>query len=128
MPKIFNLTNHTATDQQITDAQKSLGITECIDLPASLKKLWGEIPPEADSVTSFVEPVLSWLAETASPEDVVWAQGEWGATVCILQWCRTHGLRCVYSTTARTAIEQRSPDGTIAITHQFKHVRFRDYP
>lgn len=128
MAKIFNFTNHTATEQQLTDAKQAFGVTECVDLPPHLKKMWSEIPPEADSVTAFVQPVLDWLGQAALQGDVVWAQGEWGATVCALQWCRAHGIRCVYSTTERLAAERKMDDGSIAITHQFKHVRFRDYP
>ena len=128
MAKIFNVTNHTATEMQINDAKRMLGVVECVDLPESLKKRWGEVPPETDSVVAFVQPVLDWLGQVASKDDVVWAQGEWGATVCVLQWCRTHGVRCVYSTTERVATEKHAEDGSVAMTHQFRHVRFRDFP
>ena len=128
MAKIFNLTNHAATGLQIADAVQTLGVVECVDLPPQLKKLWGEIPPGIDTVVNFVQPVLDWLEQVTLQGDVVWAQGEWGATVCAIQWCRIHGIRCVYSTTERFAVERKMDDGSIAITHQFKHVRFRDYP
>ena len=128
MARLFNLTNHTAGEQQIADARRTLGVAECVDLPPRLKKLWGEIPPDTDSVTAFVQPVLDWLGQTVSQADIVWAQGEWGATVCALQWCRGHGIRCVYSTTERSAVEKPLDCGGVAITHQFRHVRFRDYP
>lgn len=78
MAKIFNVTNHTATEMQINDAKRMLGVVECVDLPESLKKRWGEVPPETDSVVAFVQPVLDWLGQVASKDDVVWAQGEWG--------------------------------------------------
>lgn len=128
MAKIINLTNHAATGQQIADAVQTLGVAECVDLPPHLKKLWGEIPPGVDSVTEFVQPVLDWLGQVASKDDIIWAQGEWGATMCVLQWCRVHGVRCVYSTTERVATESQTNEGVVTMTHQFKHIRFRDYP
>ena len=45
MAKIFNVTNHAATDQQIDDAKQMLGVVECVDLPEPLKIRWGSIPP-----------------------------------------------------------------------------------
>lgn len=128
MAKIFNVTNHIATNMQIDDAKQTLGVAECIDLPKNLKKSWSEIPPNTDSVVPFLQPVLEWLELVASQEDVVWTQGEWGATMCVLQWCRVHGVRCVYSTTERVATESQTNEGVVTMTHQFKHIRFRDYP
>lgn len=128
MAKIFNVTNHIATNMQIDDAKQTLGVVECIDLPKNLKKSWSEIPPNTDSVVPFLQPVLEWLELVASQEDVVWTQGEWGATMCVLQWCRVHGVRCVYSTTERVATESQTNEGVVTMTHRFKHIRFRDYP
>lgn len=128
MAKIFNVTNHIATNMQIDDAKQTFGVVECIDLPKNLKKSWSEIPPNTDSVVPFLQPVLEWLELVASQEDVVWTQGEWGATMCVLQWCRVHGVRCVYSTTERVATESQTNEGVVTMTHQFKHIRFRDYP
>ena len=126
--KLFILTNHRATEQQRDDAKQTLGVTECVNLPADLKKMWGSVPPEIDSVEEYIAPVLQWLESFLQNGDVVWVQGEWGSTLSVVDWCRAHAIRCVYSTSRREADEQHLADGRVEMTHVFKHVRFRDYP
>jgi hypothetical protein len=123
--KLFILTNHTASQQQLDDARLSLGVSEFVDLPVDLKTLWGNVPPDIESVTEYVTPLLCWLDSSLQNEDIVWVQGEWGVTLAVIDWCRNRKVRCVYSTTKRVAIETPSPDGSIALTHVFSHVRFR---
>ena len=125
--KLFILTNHTATEQQLEDAKQTLGVTEIVDLPADLKILWGSVPPEIESVAEYVSPVMRWLESLLQNGDVVWVQGEWGATLTVIDWCRVRSVRCVYSTTQRIAVERVLPEGGVALTHVFNHVRFRDY-
>lgn len=125
--KLFILTNHTATEQQLEDAKRTFGVTEIVDLPADLKALWGSVPPEIDSVAEYVVPVLQWLESLLRLGDVVWVQGEWGATLTVIDWCRARSVRCVYSTTQRIAVERVLPGGGVALTHVFDHVRFRDF-
>jgi len=127
MSKLFVLTNHTVTAEQQTDAMKTLGVDSLVDLPPTLKQEWGRVPPELDSVSGYVAPFLDWLAVNVADGDVVWVQGEWGATVCVLDWCRVRGVRCVYATTKREATEVHSAAG-VQMTHVFVHVRFRDFP
>ena len=125
--KLFVLTNHVATPQQLDDAKRSLGVSEVVDLPAELKMLWGSVPPEIESVGEYVSPVIRWLDSVVQAGDIVWAQGEWGATLSVIDWCRECSVRCVYSTTKRVAVEHVLSEGGVAMTHVFNHVRFRDY-
>ena len=125
--QLFVITNHGITDEQRKDAIASLGVSGFVKLPDIWKEVWGRIPPEAASVDGVVQPVLDWLSEMREPDDIVWVQGEWGATVTVLDYCRRMGIRCVYSTTARVAEDINTPEGVKA-THIIKHVRYRDYP
>lgn len=125
--KLFVLTNHSVTAEQREDALLSLHAGEIIELPSALKLLWGEVPPDVDSVETCVRPFLEWLEKECSCDDVVWVQGEWGVTVSVLDWCRSRNIRCVYATTGRVATET-AVGSEIKMTHVFKHVRFRDYP
>lgn len=127
MRKLFVLTNHTATEKQRNDAIQSLGVNLLVNLPPELKQKWGEVPPEPDSVSGYVAEFLDWVAGLLSEGDVVWVQGEFGATVAVVDWCRAHGVRAVYATTKRVATEVHTPMG-VNLTHVFRHVRFRDYP
>lgn len=127
MNKVLVLTNHQTDSEQISDLRKNWSVGSVIHLPVDLKTLWGSVPPERESVDDFVFPVLSWLNSVYSPGDLVWVQGEWGATVSVLNWCKTYDCRAIYSTTKRVATEVKNLNG-VFLTHVFKHVRFRLYP
>jgi len=128
MPRIFNITNHAITDEQRADAEKSLGIDEVVETPPDITHLWGSVPPELESVLEFVQPVMDWLDSQAMQyNDVVWVQGEWGAVLAVVDWCRENFVRCVYATTRREAKEVHTENG-VQMVHLFKHVRFRDFP
>lgn len=127
MRKLFILTNHSITAEQALDAKKNMGVDALVDLPPELKQKWGAVPPEPDSVSGYVAEFLDWVAGVLSEGDVVWVQGEFGATVTVVDWCRAHGVRAVYATTKRVATEVHTPMG-VNLTHVFRHVRFRDYP
>ena len=127
MCRIINITNHSMTQDQRVDAQANLGVMEELSLPAELLSLWGTVPPELDSVEGYVAPLIRWLAANCEPTDIVWTQGEWGAVLAVVNWCRLHKVRCVYATTARVAQEVPTDHG-VQLSHVFKHVRFRDFP
>lgn len=127
MTSVLILTNHQTDSEQILDLRKNWSVECVIYPPADLKTLWGSVPPERESVDDFVFPVLSWLNSVYSPGDLVWVQGEWGATVSVLNWCKTYDCRAIYSTTKRVATEVKNLNG-VFLTHVFKHVRFRLYP
>ena len=126
--KLFVLTNHDVTPEQQLSVHNELGTDEIVELPVALKNAWGTVPPEVESLSGYVRPFIEWLESEISVGDAVWVQGEWGSTVSVLDWCRSKRIRCVYSTTARVAHEEKMPDGSYKMTHVFKHVRFRDYP
>ena len=127
MSTLFVLTNHSVTSEQRADARASLGVDSLVDLPQGLKVKWGTVPPDLDSVSEYAAPFLEWLSTNAVSGDVVWAQGEWGVTVIVLDWCRAHGVRCVYATTSRKATEVHTESG-VQMTHIFCHERFREFP
>ena len=128
MPRLFNITNHAITDEQRSDAVSSLGIDEVVETPPDVARCWGTVPPELDSVSGYVQPVIDWLeSQSMQFNDVVWVQGEWGAVFAVVEWCCQNCIRCVYATTKRYAEEVETDKG-IQIMHLFKHVRFRDFP
>lgn len=127
MNRVFILTNHQTDSGQILDLQRNWLVETVVRLPAELKNLWGSVPPETDSVDDYIFPVLSWLSSVYSPGDLVWVLGEWGATISVLNWCKEHSCRAIYSTTKRVATEVTTENG-VFLSHVFKHVRFRSYP
>ena len=128
MPRLFNITNHAITDEQRSDAVSSLGIDEVVETPPDVARCWGTVPPELDSVSGYVQPVIDWLeSQSMQFNDVVWVQGEWGAVITVVAWCEARDLRAVYATTKREATEIHGENG-VPMTHVFRHVRFRDFP
>ena len=127
MPRLFNITNHSATDDQRADAIASLGVGGVVDMPPDIARCWGTVPPELDSVCGYVQPAVDWLASQVTKGDIVWVQGEWGAVLTVVLWCHARGVRCVYATTKREAAEVHGENG-VQMMHVFRHVRFRDFP
>lgn len=127
MSKVFVLTNHGITEDQIRDLKDNWMVSEIEEPSSSLKEIWGSIPPEAEHVSEYVQPVIDWLEANLAADDFVWVQGEWGATVTILTWCSQNKATAIYSTTGRIATETKTDNGTL-MTHVFKHVRFRKFP
>lgn len=126
-PRLVVLFNHTLTEGQREDGRHSLGVGEFLEPPAAVRSLWAEVPPELESLDGYLAPVRSWLAECARPGDFLLVQGDFGATWLMVRFAFTIGLVPVYSTTRRSAAEEPQPDGSVRLTHRFRHVRFRRY-
>ena len=78
-------------------------------------------------MNEFLKPVREWLAEVAAMADFVLIQGDFGATCLMVAFANNLGLTPVYSTTYREATETHQSDGSVTLTHQFRHCRFRTY-
>ena len=126
-PTLFLLFNHRLTAAQEADARLSLGVDRIVVPPPEISRIWVEIPPDADEITTHLAPVFSWLSDCARHNDYVLIQGEFGATFILVHEAIRLGLVPVYSTTRRQAVEQHLPDGKVEISHIFSHVRFRRY-
>ena len=127
MTRFFLLFSHTLTDEQAADARQSLGVTEFIALPPELPAIWTDVPPDAEQIAEHLQPLFDWLERQARPGDVALIQGDFGAVWLAAHWARRRGLRPVYATTQREAVEIRLPDGGIQKQSRFRHVRFRRY-
>lgn len=127
MSKLFVLFNHSLTAEQLADAQVSLGVREVVMPPQSLLELWGNIPPEPATIAGSLAPATQWLSEYAEPDDFILVQGEFGATALLVHEAFRLGLKPVYATTERRAVEELLENGDVRISHCFRHVRFRQY-
>ena len=124
---LFLIFNHDLTDHQRRDAEKNLGAGPIVDLPEHLKTLWRQIPPDVENIDLTVVPVIEWLKVNSRPGDYVLIQGDFGAVYQLVNAAFDHGLIPVYSTTIRQAEERHGKDGSVELTHFFRHVRFREY-
>ncbi|RLC28874.1 MAG: hypothetical protein DRH37_08700 [Deltaproteobacteria bacterium] len=119
--------NHTFTALQRQDAVDSLGVDRIQDMPPDLKSLWRNIPPDLPRISGYLEPVKAWLKGRAERGDYVLIQGDFGACHIMVNFALAHDLIPVYSTTERIAVEAHGEDGTVKLTHHFKHRIFRRY-
>lgn len=128
MPRsLFLIFNHDITPVQENDARSSLGIEQIICLPSNLKDLWRQIPPDLTEISNYLEPIKTWLARQAAKSDYVLIQGDFGACFIMVKFAFETGLIPIYSTTEREAAEEYMEDGTVNLSHQFRHRIFRKY-
>lgn len=126
-PALFLLFNHTLTETQEADARQNLGVAAIVLPPPEIRRLWGEVPPEADSLADHLAPICAWLAQESKPGDYILIQGEFGATWIMVNEAASIGLVPIYSTTKRMTEEVDLPGGEVDIRHRFVHVRYRRY-
>ena len=127
MIKLFLLFNHQLTPTQQTDAIDTLGIDDVVSPPDNIRRLWGQIPPDLTTLSDYLQPVQLWIESQAKPGDYVLIQGDFGACHWMVQAAFSMNLVPIYATTRREAVEIHQPDGTVQLTHQFRHVIFRKY-
>lgn len=126
-PTLFLIFNHTLTPDQERDARKTLGVSRIVQPPETVAALWAQIPPELPALDRYLDPVKQWMGKAAVPGDVVLVQGDFGACYRVVRMALQLGMVPVYSTTRREAVESQQTDGSIRLTHHFRHVRFRRY-
>lgn len=124
---LFLIFNHQFTPLQEADARASLGVDRIVALPDEVRRVWGNVPPDLPEIGGYLTPVKEWLAGNAEAGDAVLIQGDFGATFLMVGFCLGRGFVPVYSTTMREALEDHQPDGSVRMTHHFRHVRFRTY-
>jgi hypothetical protein len=124
---LFLIFNHDITPVQESDAYSSLGVQRIINMPPDLKNLWRQIPSDLPKITNYLEPVKNWIARQAKKNDYVLIQGDFGVCFIMVNFAFEIGLIPIYSTTEREAVEEHKTNGTINLSHQFKHQIFRKY-
>ncbi|MBL0699441.1 MAG: hypothetical protein JJV92_00980 [Desulfosarcina sp.] len=124
---LYLIFNHQITVRQKQDARESLGVDKIIELPHDLDPLWRQIPPDLESIKNYLEPVKEWLASHAKKNNYLLVQGDFGACYIMVNFAIKIGLIPIYSTTERKAVEEHDDDGTVKLTHHFRHRIFRKY-
>lgn len=119
--------SHDLTEKQIKDAKGNLNINEFVYLPKELQKKWSLVPPNIEYIYSIVDEIKEWITSVADKDDYILVQGDFGATYNVVNYCKSKGLKVVYSTTKRKAKEITRDDGKVEMIHVFDHVMFREY-
>ena len=120
------LFSHDLTPIQKKDAKLSYGIEAFISMPEELQRIWSNIPPMLEEIESTLLPLEAWVEMTASKDDVILIQGDFGATCLMAIFTERLGMVPLYATTIRKTKEQEQ-DGKVVKTSVFEHVRFRKF-
>jgi len=118
--------SHPLTVKQRKDAEESLKVTNFVPFPEDLAYLWSNIPPDLDELDEYLKPLKKWVIESGKPGDYALVQGDFGATMALVDHCRAYGIVPVYATTRRKAVERMNGE-KITIEREFEHIRFRVY-
>jgi len=124
---LFLLFNHTATEDQLSDARSSLGVNRFVEPTPNIQMLWRKVPPDLKTISAYLDPVKDWLADSSTKGDFVLIQGDFGATYFMVRFSLEIGLVPIYSTTERQVTEEHGPNGQVHLSHTFHHRRFRLY-
>ncbi len=127
MSDLILIFNHTITPVQEEQAKEELGVENIVVPPQDIRTLWTAVPPAAEALVPFLQPVVSWLDQNVNKGDFVLIQGDFGACYLMVQHALKKEYIPVYSTTERKAVERQLTDGGIQVTHTFRHVYFRKY-
>jgi hypothetical protein len=95
--------------------------------PEKIQTIWSQIPPDAERLDPVLLPDKTWLEQQAVKGDLVLIQGDFGATVLMVNYALSLGLVPVYATTQRQARDKILSDGRIETYHVFEFKRFRVY-
>ncbi|MCA1933128.1 MAG: hypothetical protein LDL13_06095 [Calditerrivibrio sp.] len=127
MHNLLLLFSHKLTQDQVKDAKDNLKVEEIIHLPEDLQKKLSNIEPCGELDILPITEITSWIRQNGKEGDFVLIQGEFGATVYIVNYCFKNGFIPIYATTMRIYEEKVNSDGTVERKHIFKHVNFRRY-
>ena len=120
---MFVLISHAMTDGQKVDAVNTFGIVGFVVLPTTH---WSQIPADADDITPFLQPLKGKIMREAKKDDYLFVQGDFGATVSMVNFAYKNGLTPVYATTQRNSVDTVVEDKIVTV-REFKHVRYRIY-
>ena len=125
---MVTLFSHRLTTKQHDEIVEVYG-EKCVYPTADIQKLWSQVPTAISlpTLSKYITPIISFIKEESSVDDVVFVQGEFGMTTLVVQWCFAHGRVPIYATTERKAVEVHNEDGTVEMKHIFEHAGFREY-
>lgn len=121
------LFSHRLTSEQQQSATVNYGVTFFRPPPENIQTIWSQIPPDAERLDPILLPVKAWLDQQAVKGDLILIQGDFGATVLMVNHALSLGLIPIYATTQRQARDKILSDGRIETHHVFKFKRFRIY-
>jgi len=127
MKEMFLLFSHRLTESQEQYAREKMGVEKFIYLPEELQHLWSNVPPDLDSLESYLEPLKEYLNKMLREECVLLIQGDFGAVHQMVNFCSLKNIQSYYATTKRDVIEYTDKNNRSVKKSVFEFRRFREY-
>lgn len=118
--------SHELTENQKKEAIEKFGVVKFVSMDNTLLNKWANVPPQLDSLSEYLSDVVAWIEKTAQPGDYALVQGDFGATMFVVDFCMSRDIIPVYATTERKVVEKKTGE-TIKLSREFEHVQFRKY-
>jgi len=126
MKKLALLFSHKLSEDQKSDAEKSLGIKEFIYMSDRLLKKWSDIPEDID-IYDYSKDFKSFIEENCTKDDYILIEGEYGITYHMVDWCKSKGYNPIYSFSKRVFESKEVENGVFENIHYFKHIKYKNY-
>ncbi len=120
---MFVLMSHRITLAQQDDARMNFDVSQ-FDIIS--EPVWSNIPADVPSIESYLDIIKKHILKRSVQGDILFVQGDFGATVAMVGFARQFGLIPVYATTERICRDIIEGDKITSI-REFQHVRFRVY-
>lgn len=118
--------SHELTDKQRKEAMERFGISKFVALDDALLDKWADVPPHLENLSDYLSDIIAWIDKNGQPGDYALVQGDYGATMFIVDFCISKDITPVYATTKRKVIEEKIGE-TVKLLREFEHVMFREY-
>lgn len=123
---MFLLFSHKLTNEQEEDAKKNHNVDKFVYLPEELQKLWSNIPPELETLSTYLNPIKKFFEKECNKNDLILIQGDSGAVCEMVNYTKMIGAIPIYSTTKRVIKEKNTKDGVVKVS-LFSHILFRRF-
>lgn len=87
---------------------------------------WANIPPHLDHLDVYLSEIMDWIDLNGQSGDYALVQGDYGATMKVVNHCISKDIIPVYATTSRKIVEEKIGE-KVRISREFEHVKFRKY-
>lgn len=125
--KLYNISNHVLTSEQVEDSMKRLAVQEIIELPEDIKKEFGNVTP--DKINDIAKKIIDFVTKDNRNEEVIVHLAGQPALVVLLVNCfASINIKTIYSFSERKSVETINGDGTVVKTNVFKHQGWYEYP
>ena len=123
MKKMFVLINHNLTEGQKAQAFKVFGVEKIVNVTDDA---WSNINPSDENILHVLDIYKKELKREANTGDILFVQGDFGATYNMINFAKSIGMKTIYATTKRI-VQEFIVDEKLVTKREFKHEKFREY-